>query len=106
MGSLLRVMARRPRVVNVESGARGQRSTRVSVLCGDARTLLGRAGSSRHFGSVPATERPSGDPEAIEFFLTEKEAQRALEGFLRDEPEWRGLLRVEPVEFEASVSPN
>jgi hypothetical protein len=23
-----------------------------------------------------------------------------------NEPEWRGLLRVEPVEFEASVSQN
>jgi len=48
----------------------------------------------------------AGDPETIDLFLTEDEAQRALEGCLRDEPEWCGLLCVEPVEFDASVSLN
>jgi hypothetical protein len=33
----------------------------------------------------------AGDPETIDLFLTEEDAQRALEGCLRDEPEWRGL---------------
>jgi hypothetical protein len=48
-----------------------------------------------------------GDPEAIDLFLSEREAQRALEDCLRDEPDWRGLLRVEEVEFlGASLSPN
>lgn len=38
----------------------------------------------------------AGDPEAIELFVTEKDARRALEDCLRDEPEWRdchGLSR-------------
>jgi hypothetical protein len=35
------------------------------------------------------------DPEAIELFITEADAQRALEDCLRDEPDWRGLLHVE-----------
>lgn len=47
-----------------------------------------------------------GDPETIDLFFTEEEAQRALEGCLRDGPEWCGLLRVEPVEFEAPISAN
>ena len=34
------------------------------------------------------------DPEAIELFITEEDARRALEDCLRDEPHWRGLLRV------------
>jgi hypothetical protein len=46
----------------------------------------------------------AGDPETIDLFLTEEEAERALQGCLRDEPEWCGILRVEPVEFEASIS--
>jgi hypothetical protein len=49
----------------------------------------------------------SGDPEGIDLFLTEEEAQRALEGCLRDEPEWRGLLRIEALELtSASDSSN
>jgi hypothetical protein len=48
----------------------------------------------------------AGDPEAIDVFLCEEDAQHALEDCLRDEPDWRGLLRVAPVEFEASASPN
>ena len=35
-----------------------------------------------------------------------EDAQRALEDCLRDEPDWRGLLRVEPIEFNASASLN
>lgn len=49
----------------------------------------------------------SGDPEAIDVYLAEEDAQRALEDCLRDEPEWRGLLRVEAVELdERKVSLN
>ena len=48
----------------------------------------------------------TGDPEAIEVYLAEEDAQRALEDCLRDEPDWQGLLRVVPIEFEASASPN
>jgi hypothetical protein len=48
----------------------------------------------------------AGDPETTDLFLTEEDAERALQGCLRDEPEWCGLLRVVAVEFEASVSPN
>ena len=42
------------------------------------------------------------DPEAIELFLTEEDAQRALDDCLRDEPDWRGLLRVEEIESSAT----
>jgi hypothetical protein len=40
----------------------------------------------------------AGDPEAIDVFLCEQDAQRALEDCLKDEPEWRGLLHVEELE--------
>jgi hypothetical protein len=36
-----------------------------------------------------------GDPETIDLSVTQEQAQQALEGCLRDEPEWGGLLRVE-----------
>jgi hypothetical protein len=42
-----------------------------------------------------------GDPQAIDVYLCEENAQRALEGCLRDEPDWQGLLRVIPIEFDA-----
>jgi hypothetical protein len=48
----------------------------------------------------------AGDPEAIDVFLCEEDAQRAIEDCLRDEPEWRGMLTVPPMEFDASASPN
>jgi hypothetical protein len=41
----------------------------------------------------------AGDPEAIEDYRCEQDAQRALEACLRDEPEWHGLPRVEEIEF-------
>jgi hypothetical protein len=40
-----------------------------------------------------------GDPEAIDLFLREEDAQAALEDALRDEPGWTGRLTVEPVEL-------
>ena len=42
------------------------------------------------------------DPEAIDVYLAEEDAQRALEDCLRDEPDWRGLLRVEEIEFSVT----
>jgi hypothetical protein len=48
----------------------------------------------------------AGDPEAIDVFLTEDDARRALEDCLRDEPDWRRLLRVAELELETSISPN
>jgi hypothetical protein len=48
-----------------------------------------------------------GDSEAIDLFLQEEDARRALEEALRDEPEWTGLLYVKPVELDdRDVSPN
>jgi len=44
------------------------------------------------------------DPEAIELFITEEDARRALEDWLRDEPDWRGLLHVEEIELSAYKS--
>jgi hypothetical protein len=41
----------------------------------------------------------AGDPKAIDVYLCEQDAQRALEDCLRDEPQWRGLLCVEQIEF-------
>jgi hypothetical protein len=41
----------------------------------------------------------AGDPEAIDVYLCEHDARRALDDCLRDEPDWRGLLRVEEIEF-------
>ena len=40
------------------------------------------------------------DPEAIELFITEDDARRALEDCLRDEPGWRGRLEVTEVELD------
>jgi hypothetical protein len=39
------------------------------------------------------------DPEAIDVYLCEQDAQQALEDCLRDEPHWEGLLRVEEIEL-------
>jgi hypothetical protein len=41
------------------------------------------------------------DPEAIELFVSEEDARRALEDCLRDEPEWGDLLHVEEIELSA-----
>jgi len=49
----------------------------------------------------------AGDPEAIDVFLRPEDAQRALQDCLRDEPDWRGLLRLEEIELSAtSAYPN
>ena len=49
----------------------------------------------------------AGDPEAIDVYLCEQDGQRALADCLRDEPDWRGLLRVEEIEFAGTFqSPN
>ena len=40
------------------------------------------------------------DPEAIELFITEEDAKRALEDCLRDEPQWRDRLKVTEVELD------
>jgi hypothetical protein len=48
-----------------------------------------------------------GDSEAIDLFLREEDAERALEACLHDEPQWAGLLRVEPIELDdRDISPN
>jgi hypothetical protein len=48
----------------------------------------------------------AGDPEAIDVYLCEQDAQRALEDCLRDEPQWQGLLSIAPVELTAEASLN
>jgi hypothetical protein len=49
----------------------------------------------------------AGDPEAIDVYLFEQDARRALEDCLRDEPDWQGRLRVEEVELAGTMqSPN
>jgi hypothetical protein len=37
--------------------------------------------------------------EVIEFFPTRQQAERMLDHALQDESDWRGILRVEKVEF-------
>ena len=46
----------------------------------------------------------AGDPEAIDIYLCEQDAQRALEDCLRDEPGWRGLLHLEEIELSDASS--
>jgi hypothetical protein len=41
----------------------------------------------------------AGDPEAIDVYLCEEDAQRALEDCLSDQPRWHGQLRVEEIKF-------
>jgi len=50
----------------------------------------------------------AGDPEAIDVYLCEEDAQRTLKDCLCDEPEWRGLLTVQQIELDplAAPSPN
>lgn len=37
--------------------------------------------------------------EAVELFVSRDDAETALEAVLRDEPEWEGLVVLEPIEF-------
>jgi hypothetical protein len=48
----------------------------------------------------------AGDPEAIDVYLSEQDAHRALEDCLHDEPQWRGLLSVAEVELSPEASLN
>jgi hypothetical protein len=41
-----------------------------------------------------------GDSEAIDLFLQQQDAERALADCLRDKPEWIGTRRVEQVELD------
>jgi hypothetical protein len=48
-----------------------------------------------------------GDSEAIDPFLREEDARRALREILWAEPDWAGLFYVEPVELdEREISSN
>ena len=48
-----------------------------------------------------------GDPEAIDLYVQEKDARRAFAEWLRDEPEWVGMLYVKPIDLdERDVSSN
>jgi hypothetical protein len=42
-----------------------------------------------------------GDSEAIDLFLQEEDARRALEEMLLDEPDWAGMFYVQPEELDA-----
>lgn len=46
------------------------------------------------------------DPEAIDVYLAEEDAQRALEDCLRDEPHGQGRLRIEPVDSREDAPPS
>lgn len=37
--------------------------------------------------------------EAVELFGSREEAEAALAAVLRDEPDWSGLVSIEPIEF-------
>jgi hypothetical protein len=40
----------------------------------------------------------------IEFFPTHCQAERMLAEALQDEPDWRGILRVEKIEFRTGMA--
>jgi hypothetical protein len=42
----------------------------------------------------------AGDPEAIDVYLREQDAERAPEDCLRGEPQWRGRLEVTEVDLD------
>jgi hypothetical protein len=44
------------------------------------------------------------DSEAIDVFLSREDAEDALAGCLRDEPEWQWLLRIEEIELVAGLA--
>jgi hypothetical protein len=44
----------------------------------------------------------AGDPEAIDVFIRPEDAQCALQDCLRDEPAWRGQLRIQEIELSAT----
>ena len=48
----------------------------------------------------------AGDPEAIDVYLSEEDARRALNECIRDEPQWAGLLHVAEVELLTTASKN
>jgi hypothetical protein len=48
----------------------------------------------------------AGDPEAIDVYLCEDEAQEALAACLCDEPQWQGLLRIAEIDLTAEITPN
>ena len=49
----------------------------------------------------------AGDPEAIDVYVREEDARRALEDCLRDEPGWSGLLGAQQIELSANeTAPN
>ena len=49
----------------------------------------------------------AGDPKAIDVYLRQQDARRALEDCLRDEPQWRGRLDVKEIELDHEhTSPN
>jgi uncharacterized Fe-S cluster-containing radical SAM superfamily protein len=43
----------------------------------------------------------AGHRQAIDVYFREEDAQRELEECVGDEPQWRGLLRVEEIELSA-----
>jgi hypothetical protein len=48
-----------------------------------------------------------GDAEAVDLFIQQQDAERALADCLRDEPAWIDSLRVEQIELDERVqSPN
>ena len=70
-------------------------------------TIAMRGGSDYAHGVGAYALVEIGDPEAIDLFLREDDAERALKDSLRDEPQWQGVLRVEPIELDGrDVSPS
>jgi hypothetical protein len=46
------------------------------------------------------------DPEAIDVYLSEDDAQCALEDCPRDEPQWQGLLRIHELDIPEQAPPS
>lgn len=48
----------------------------------------------------------AGDPEAIDVFLREPDARKALDDCLRDVPEWQDLLRIVDINLADVAEPS
>ena len=70
----------------------GSRNTGIDTL----KRLIRRVYARRFLAMRLYALVEAGDPEAIDVYLCEQDAQRSLEDCLRDEPQWRGLMTISP----------
>jgi hypothetical protein len=89
----------------VRSPANGRGNTSTSLKGGEKLRRIGLRPSEIWNNGLEALVE-AGDPEAVDVYLSEQDAHRALEDCLRDEPDLRGLLYIAAVELSAENSRN